>query len=114
MFARDVSRKLRRPQTTRAKKPIAGEEGGFCRALELEPKVANNRMYFKNKRTGAEVLIAKYYPSTGWTVFHEGLGQRIDNLLRENEAPRSAWGDNDWEIEYEMTTAEVLEYGKKA
>lgn len=28
--------------------------------------MANNRMYLRNKRTGACVLIAKFYPSDGW------------------------------------------------
>ena len=31
--------------------------------------MANNRMYLRNKRTGDEIYIAKYYPSTGWYTF---------------------------------------------
>ena len=28
--------------------------------------MANNRMYLLHKPTGEKVMIAKYYPSTGW------------------------------------------------
>lgn len=28
--------------------------------------MSNNRMYLENKRTGAKLLIAGYYPCTGW------------------------------------------------
>lgn len=69
--------------------------------------MANNRMYLKNKRTGAQVLLAKYYPSTGWYVFHDDIRVRMDDLFDRNEAPASMWGDNDWTIEYEQAPDEV-------
>jgi hypothetical protein len=28
--------------------------------------MANNRLYLKSNHTGERILIAKYYPSTGW------------------------------------------------
>ena len=65
--------------------------------------MANNRMWLKNKRTGAQVLIAKYYPSCGWGVFHGDLGDRIGTILSVNEPPPTRMGDNDWVIEYEET-----------
>lgn len=39
--------------------------------------MANNRMYLVNKRTGAKVYLAKYYPSTGWYIPKPGLEQRL-------------------------------------
>lgn len=85
--------------------------------------MANNRMYLTNKRTGSKVLLAKYYPSTGWYVFDVN-GDRIakidaafdesdfghlpteDRALPWNERGACAWGGmdggNDWFIEYEV------------
>lgn len=63
--------------------------------------MANNRMWLANKRTNAKVLIAKYYPSTGWGVFHDDINPRLCKLFRENELEPSQWGDNDWRIEYD-------------
>jgi hypothetical protein len=64
--------------------------------------MANNRMYLRNKRTGAKLLLARYYPSTGWNNYY-GLifGDRLDALFKDKEPDPTQWGDNDWEIEYE-------------
>lgn len=64
-------------------------------------------MYLKNKRAGAQVLLAKYYPSTGWYVFHDDIRARLDALFESNEPAASMWGDNDWSIEYEQATETV-------
>lgn len=64
--------------------------------------MANNRMWLVNKRTNARMLIAKYYPSTGWHVFHNDINSRLDKLFGENEPKPSRWGDNDWCIEYDL------------
>jgi len=64
--------------------------------------MANNRMYLINRRTGKQILLAKYYPSTGWCVFHDNLAVKLDVLLHENEPLPTSWGDNDWEIEFEQ------------
>jgi hypothetical protein len=68
--------------------------------------MANNRMYLKNRRTGAKVLLAKYYPSTGWYAFHApdrgvDLISKLDETFDTNEPETTMWGDNDWLIEYE-------------
>lgn len=65
--------------------------------------MANNRMWLKNKRTGAQVLLAKYYPTTGWYTFHDDIHDKLDNLFEDNEPNPSQWGDNDWLIEYDQT-----------
>lgn len=72
----------------------------------------NNVMWLKNTRTGKKVKFAKFYPSTGWYVFH--LPQNgIDVIERINAAfddsrnvatEDDIIGDPDW----------VLEYGHKA
>ena len=69
--------------------------------------MANNRMYLRNKRTEAKVLLAKYYPSTGWYPFHipnEGidLPDKMSKVFDDNAPEPTQWGDNDWTIEYEM------------
>lgn len=69
--------------------------------------MANNRMFLKNKRTGAKMMIAKYYPCTGWYPFPENLNPRLGKLFEENEPSPSQWGDNDWVIEYEMEPEEI-------
>lgn len=64
--------------------------------------MANNRMWLVNKRTGARLLLAKYYPSTRWSVFYSDLTDRISRFFRENELLPTQWGDNDYEVQYEM------------
>lgn len=61
--------------------------------------MANNRMYLKNKRTGEQVLLAKYF--SGWQVFHGDLGCKLNELFANDDREHSQWGDNDWLIEYE-------------
>jgi hypothetical protein len=59
---------------------VAGEiEGGFF--------MANNRLFLRCKRSGLKVLIAKYYPSTGWYVFHKGLSRKLDEMFHEDDFP---------------------------
>lgn len=42
--------------------------------------MANNRMYLKSKLTGEKVLLAKYFPSQGWSSF-ENLNERMDKVF---------------------------------
>lgn len=81
-------------------------------------------MYLVNKRTGARVYIAKYYPSTGWyTVIesheldkafdeadfgHLTDEQRVENVIHEglgapHKSPGGMYAD-EWTLEYEQCT----------
>lgn len=86
--------------------------------------MANNRMWVVNRKTGAKVLLAKYYPSTGWCVFYQDLADKLDALFHEHDfghlshaelAANAAhhgmgvpftsaggmWGATDWFLDYE-------------
>ncbi len=43
--------------------------------------MANNRMWFQNLETGEKVLLAKYYPSTGWYLFHDDVALKLIRLF---------------------------------
>jgi hypothetical protein len=62
--------------------------------------MANNRMWLTHKPTGERVLLAKYYPSTGWYVRDDDLVDRLTKLFDGNEH-RTVWGDTGYELEYE-------------
>lgn len=64
--------------------------------------MSNNRMWLRNKRTGQQILVAKYYPSTGWFTYHESLTGKLDDLFDKSDEPRTQWGSNDWKLEYEI------------
>jgi hypothetical protein len=66
--------------------------------------MANNLMYLANKRTGAKVCLAKYYPSTGWYVHaEESLVAKLEEAFDGSKAvPAGMYGGNDWVIEYEQ------------
>jgi hypothetical protein len=38
-------------------------------------------MFLANKRTGARIMLAKYYPSTGWYTSDKGLLKRLDEAF---------------------------------
>lgn len=61
-------------------------------------------MWLRNKRTGEKLLLAKYYPSTGWYSFYGiDLSRRFTILLDDNKPKKKTmWGDNDFEINYEQ------------
>ena len=88
--------------------------------------MANNRMFLVNRRTGARLMLAKYYPSTGWymvksegdmnDVFDEAdFGYLTEEERKAKRAqfltpgragrPYSAAGTVgvEWELEYETT-----------
>lgn len=64
--------------------------------------MANNRMWLVNKKTGDQVLLAKYYPSAGWgTFWKQELAEKIDALFTKNLQSPTMIGDMDYEIVYE-------------
>ncbi len=82
--------------------------------------MANNRMFLVNNRTGQKVMLAKYYPSTGWYVQNEKIKESLDDAFNiadfgvedwPNTVPPKPdgkiavggmWGGNEWQIEYEI------------
>lgn len=64
--------------------------------------MANTRMWLVNKRLGQEILLAKYYPSTGWYTFHADLSEKLDIAFDEDEEI-SSFGPVDWILEYEQS-----------
>lgn len=72
--------------------------------------MADNRMWLKNRSTGAQVLIAKWFASNGrWVVFHDDLAEKIEALFKDDDVGGQAFGigGNDWMVEYEVTLEEV-------
>ena len=77
--------------------------------------MANNRLYLKCKRTGAQVLVAKYYPSSGWGVKDpDTLGQRLNEMFNGDDgighdpdaiARIGMWDNGAHELVYEMEGA---------
>ena len=63
--------------------------------------MSNNRMYLVNKKEDKRILLAKYYPSTGWYVFDLEFVEAMDDLFGDC-VDGSMWGETDWEIEYEV------------
>lgn len=54
--------------------------------------MANNYLFLKCKRTDTKILIAKYYPSTGWYVPHpETIGHKLNALFHLDD-----FGSIDW------------------
>lgn len=71
--------------------------------------MANNRMWLVNQKDGSRVLLAKYYPSTGWYVSRP---ERLDEAFNIDDFGQPEWtpnmksvngslGGNHWAIEYE-------------
>ena len=46
--------------------------------------MANNRMFLVNRKTGAKIMLAKYYPSTGWFAY-DGLTDRVNKVFDEHD-----------------------------
>lgn len=67
--------------------------------------MANNRMYLKHKPSGKRILLAKYYPSTGWNAAQNAadltLAFTAIQFGPDSEDVGSMWG-TDWELEYEI------------
>ena len=65
--------------------------------------MANNRMYLVNTATGARIMLAKYYPSTGWFLW-DNVDGRIDAELEEADFGHLT-------IEQRAANAAVLGFG---
>jgi hypothetical protein len=58
-------------------------------------------MYLVNTRTGDMVMLAKYYPSTGWSIWERLDFKGIDDLFIETYRGHVEDGE-EWEIMYEV------------
>lgn len=78
--------------------------------------MANNRMWLVHKATKQSILLAKYYPSTGWYAFH--TQERYDEFFeRCNSRERGAYGDTEYELRFEskgveLTGEEIFSFNK--
>jgi hypothetical protein len=57
--------------------------------------MANNRLYLKHTKTGKEILLAKYYPNTGWYMFHS---EEEMNTWFDQFNDNSMWGDTNFAL----------------
>lgn len=71
--------------------------------------MANNRMWLVNERLGVKVVLAKFYPSTGWSS-PEGCSERLDAAFDGDDAPTGQSGLEDWKLVYEDENY-TAEYG---
>jgi hypothetical protein len=71
--------------------------------------MANNRLYLVNKRLNERVFIGKYYPSTGWEIYHADFHQRLQAAF-DKDQDASMWSKADWELEYETTKEEAADW----
>lgn len=62
--------------------------------------MANNRMYLVNSETKEKVMLAKYYPSTGWYVKYNDLAYMLNEFF-EGTAHHSSDGPCNYKIEFE-------------
>lgn len=68
--------------------------------------MANNRMWLVHKPSGASILLAKYYPSTGWYIFHpQKLYDHFLGKYAVNSDP--TFGDTGFELRYEIGEPEI-------
>ena len=61
--------------------------------------MANNRLYLVNEDGTKRILLAKYYPSTGWYIFHNR--EQLDEWLESYNDDMSIYGPTDLHLEYE-------------
>lgn len=62
--------------------------------------MANNRCYLRDKKTGEQILLAKYFPDGGWYMYHTETeyDRFFDETVNDN---RSLFGRTDLELVYE-------------
>lgn len=68
--------------------------------------MANNRMWLVNQETGKKALIAKYYPSTGWSLYDDdflGLSSLFDAVYDETVGNQDT---RQWRLEFEDPSEE--------
>lgn len=74
--------------------------------------MANNRMWLINKRLDKKVLLAKFYPESGWYSSNEWtnengqsiLLEKLNSTLEDKASESSMYGITDWELKYEFFT----------
>jgi hypothetical protein len=65
--------------------------------------MANNRVYIVTKEEHpSRILLAKYYPTTGWYMFHDQ--EAIDDWLEKYCSDGTAYGKTNFELEFETTS----------
>lgn len=62
--------------------------------------MANNRMYLQIKNQPKKILLAKYYPSTGWYIFH--TEKELNEWFVENFNEPSMYGRTDLKLIFEQ------------
>ena len=83
--------------------------------------MANNRMWLQVKdKPEKKVLLAKYYPSTGWYIFHteKELNEWFKKNFNFEDAPDQDWVDGQWgrvdvELVFEANQGELKEIRKE-
>jgi len=71
--------------------------------------MANNRLYLKTLDGTKRILLAKYYPSTGWYMYHseEELNEFFAGLGKE-----TLFGSTDLVLEYETKDNQSIDEAK--
>lgn len=71
--------------------------------------MANNRMYLREKHTGEQILLCKYYPGTGWYLFHkeEDLNNWFESVRNKTAEDIRIkydymWGPTSFELVFEI------------
>jgi len=88
--------------------------------------MANNRMYLVHPGSGQRIMLAKYYPSTGWYPRYEDVYRRLSEGFHAVDFPGRTWeqvqvervkapggmlGDTSWRIEYETDNPDSATVG---
>jgi hypothetical protein len=72
--------------------------------LQREQVMAANGMWLVNDRTGDRILLARYYPETGWLT-HIDLEAHLVEAFQADHVrvlqPYVAQGSTDWRLEYD-------------
>lgn len=63
--------------------------------------MANNRMWLQIKDSIEKILLAKYYPSTGWYIFH--TEEELNEWFKKNFNEPSMFGRIDLELVFQET-----------
>lgn len=71
--------------------------------------MANNRMWLQVKDSIEKILLAKYYPSTGWYIFH--TEKELNEWLKKNFNEPSMFGRTDLELVFQETNDKKSDAG---
>lgn len=73
--------------------------------------MANNRMWLQVKnQPEKQILLAKYYPSTGWYIFH--TEEELNEWFNENFNESSMFGRTDLELVFQETDSKRSDAGR--